>query len=132
MEGIVNLLNWFRADVVVPIAAALLGIGVAWYLGYKIGFSGLRKISALAEDKGVGIDTFRPQLIGYVVALLGGLLFAALSAVIATNFEAAKAFVNGILNEVLRRSSWNGLSDPYFAAIVIVNTKWVRRIFGDR
>jgi len=132
MEGIVNFLNWIRADVVVPIAAALLGIGVAWFLGYKIGFSGLRKISALAEAQQVSIDTFRPQIIGYALALLGGLLFAALSAVIGTNFEAAKAFVNGILQEALRRSVWNGSSYPYLASIMMFNMRWVRRIFRNR
>jgi len=132
MEGIVNFLVWIRADVVGPIAAALLGIGVAWYLGFKIGFSGLKRISALAEAQNVSIDTFRPQITAYALALLGGLLFAALSAVIGTNFDGAKAFVNGILQESLRRTSWIGPVASYMAMVVMARPKWTRRLFRSK
>ncbi|OGY18423.1 MAG: hypothetical protein A2900_03845 [Candidatus Chisholmbacteria bacterium RIFCSPLOWO2_01_FULL_50_28] len=106
MTGIVDFLTWIGTDVVAPIATALLFIGVAYFVGYKIAWSGLKRIAALADAQSVSIDTFKPALIAYAVAIVGSILVAALGAIIVLNWEDTKDFVNGIYKEAINRSSW--------------------------
>jgi len=128
MQGIVNFLVYIRADIIAPIAGALLGIGVGWYIGYKIGWSGLKKLAEKAEKLEVSITTFREPLLGYGLLSIGGLLLAALSSVLVLRFEAAQQWVGSFLDEILNKTS--SLNNPivvFMGAMLAFNCETARR-----
>lgn len=133
MQGIANFFSWIATGLT-AIVAALIAIGVVYFIGYRIAWTGLKRTAQMAEAQNVSLKEYAPQIGSYLFLILGAVSVAAFAGVVVGNYALVQRFWNGLFIEAITRTSWRGGPILPLGAISLLRKedakRCVRRIFG--